>query len=327
MKKKIAVVMGGYSSEFEISLGSGNYVYQQLNRDKYDVYRVQIRKGAWEVILDSGDKFAVEKNDFSVNIEGEKIKFDCVFNMIHGTPGEDGLLQAYFELLDIPQTSSGFYASALSFHKFDCNAVLNTYGIKTAKNYFLVRGDAVDEKEILNRVGLPCFVKANRSGSSYGVTKVKEQSELSAAIEHAFEEGDEVLIESFLDGVEVDVGVIEYKDEVRALPTTEIVTENEFFDYNAKYLGESQEITPARISDADTLKVQELSIKVFKALNLKGFARAEYIFHEGEPHFIEINTVPGMTAASIVPQQLNAAGIDHSEFFTGLVENALKNSK
>lgn len=323
MKKKIAVAMGGYSSEYKISLQSGEFAYEQLDKSKYDVYKAHILEEAW-YILEGDQKHPIDKEDFSVKIQGEKINFDVVVNMIHGDPGENGLLQAYLELLGIPQTGSDFYSSALTFNKRDCNSVLRDYGIKTAINYSLQKGDPIDEEAILEKVGLPCFVKANRSGSSFGISKVKEKSELLAAIEHSFSEDDEVLIESFLDGVEVDVGIIRHNGEIFALPVTEIVTENEFFDYNAKYLGESKEITPARITDKQTKEVQELSKKIFKCLGLKGFVRAEFILHEDHPHFIEVNTIPGMSPASIVPQQIKAAGISYSDFFTELVENTLK---
>jgi len=327
MKKKIAVAMGGYSSEYEISLLSGEFIYQHLDKDKYEVYKAHILKDNWVIIGKNKEKFPIAKEDFSVNINGEKITFDCVFNMIHGDPGENGLLQAYLELLEIPQTSCDFYTSALTFNKRDCNSVLQKYGIKTALNYALQKGDKIDEEEIINKVGLPCFVKANRSGSSFGISKVKEKSALAEAIKHSFEEDDEILIESFLDGIEVDVGVINYKGEIIALPVTEIVTENEFFDYNAKYLGESQEITPARISAEQTQKVQELSIKIYKKLGLKGFIRTEFILHHGEPHFIEVNTIPGMSPASIIPQQLKAGKISYQDYFTDLIKQTLKESQ
>lgn len=326
MKKRIAVAMGGYSSEFEISLLSGELIYQHLDRNKYDVYKAHILEEGWNIVDDQGNKHPIDKADFSITINQDKINFDCVFNMIHGDPGENGFLQAYLKLLKIPQTSSDFYASALTFNKRDCNSVLRDYGIKTAKHYFLQKGDSIDEEAILKKVGLPCFVKANRSGSSFGISKVKAKSEFKSAIAHSFEEDDEILIESFLDGTEIDVGVIKLNGEIVALPVTEIVTHNEFFDYNAKYKGESKEITPARITDEQTKWVKELSIKIFKALRLKGFARAEFILHEGEPHFIEVNTIPGMSPTSIVPQQLKAADISYQEFFSDMVEVAMTES-
>lgn len=323
MKKKVAIAMGGYSSEYEISIQSGNFIYQEIDKDKFEVYRAHILQESWSIVDENDQKHPIDKKDFSVQINGKTIYFDCVFNMIHGTPGENGLLQAYLKLLNIPQTGSDFYASALTFNKRDCNSVLRTHGIKTAINYPLLKGEAIEEAAILKKVGLPCFVKANRSGSSFGISKVKHPEELTEAIAHSFAEDDQVLIESFLDGVEVDVGVVEYKGEVRALPVTEIVTENEFFDYDAKYLGESKEITPARISSEQTQKVQELSIKIFKKLGLSGFARTEFILHQGEPHFIEVNTIPGMSPASIVPQQIKAADISYKDLFTDIVEATL----
>ncbi len=323
MKNNIAVVMGGYSSEYEISLQSGNFVCRELDTDLFKVFKVHILKNEWYVVDDSGAKHPIDKGDFSAVIDGNKVHFDCVFNMIHGTPGENGLLQGYLETIGVPQTASDFYASALTFNKRDCISVLKDYGIPTARNYFLHRGDPMDEEEILKIVGLPCFVKANRSGSSFGISKVKTREELKPAIYHSLEEDDEVIIESFLEGREMDVGVIQYKGKIRALPVTEIISENEFFDYEAKYLGKSQEITPAEISKKQTRELQELSIRIFKLLRIKGFARAEYIYHNGKPHFMEINTCPGMSPASIVPQQIKAAGISYTDFFTDLITRTI----
>ncbi len=323
MKKIIAVAMGGYSSEYEISIQSGAFICQKLDRNLFEVYKAYLLKDNWYVVDEKGEKYPLQQGDFSVEITGKKIQFDCVFNMIHGNPGENGLLQGYLQTLKIPQTSSDFYPAALTFNKRDCISVLRNYGILTAINFPLQKGDAIDEDAILKKVGLPCFVKANCGGSSFGITKVKEKSQLRAAIHHAFAEDDEVIIESFLKGTEVDVGVISYQGKIQALPVTEIVSENEFFDYNAKYLGQSQEITPAHISAEKTQAVQEATKRIFKLLNLKGFARAEFIFHNDQPHFIEINTIPGMSAASIVPQQLKAAGISYTAFFTDIIEAAI----
>lgn len=326
MKEKIAVVMGGYSNEYEISLQSGSFIVQQLDQAQFAIYKVHIFKEEWYVLTSNGKKYAIDKGDFSVVIGDKKIKFDCVFNMIHGTPGENGLLQGYLETIGIPQTASDFYASALTFNKRDCNSVIRSHGIKTAQNVLIQRGEPIDEEAVIQAIGLPCFVKANRGGSSFGISKVKEKSALRAAIDHSFEEDEEVLIESFLAGTEVDVSVINYKGELLVLPVTEIVSENEFFDYGAKYLGQSQEITPARISDKATKQVQNLARKIYKLLRLKGFARAEFIFHKGVPYFLEVNTCPGMTPASIVPQQLEAAGISAQDFFTELVKETIQQS-
>ncbi len=318
--------MGGYSSEFQISLKSGNVVFETLNPLKYNAYRIHILKDKWVYVDDEAHEFPVDKNDFSITISGKKITFDCVFNAIHGSPGEDGMIQAYFELLDIPHTSCGMYQASLTFNKRDCLSVLRPYGIKTATSYHLNLGDAIDENEILNKVGLPCFVKANKAGSSFGITKVHRKSDLQNAIDVAFKEDDEIIIESFLDGTEVSVGVITYKGETKVLPITEIVSDNDFFDYEAKYLGKSQEITPARLSPEEEAKVNTLARLVYDKLKLSGFSRSEYIFKDGEPHLLEVNTVPGFTKESILPQQAAAAGIALEDLFGNAIEEALLKS-
>lgn len=323
MKKHIAIIMGGYSSEYEISLKSGQVVYETLNPELYIAYRIHIFKDKWVFVDEQNNEVPVDKNDFSVMVEGNKIQFDCVFNAIHGTPGEDGYMQGYLELLKIPHTSCGMYQAALTFNKRDCLSTLKPYGIKTANSYYLNEGNAVNEDEIIDKVGLPCFVKANKAGSSFGITKVYKKEEIQNALEVAFKEDDEIIIESFLDGTEVSVGVITYKGDVTVLPITEIVSNNDFFDYKAKYLGESQEITPARISKEQADKVKAIAKKVYEILKMKGFSRSEYIFKDDEPHLLEINTVPGLTKASILPQQAAAAGISLGELFENAIEESL----
>ena len=323
MQKNIAIVMGGYSSEYNISLQSGNVVYANLDIQKYKGYRIHLLKEKWVYIADDGSEIPVNRHDFSITIDGQHILFDGVFNAIHGSPGEDGYLQAYFALLRIPQTSCDFYQAALTFNKRDLLSVLKPYGIKTAKSYYLNLGDTIDIPAIINAVGLPCFVKANKAGSSFGVSKVYAEEDMLNAVEVAFKEDDEIIIESFLDGTEVSVGVINYKGNVTVLPITEIVSDNDFFDYKAKYLGQSQEITPARISDEMAAKVSATAKKVYEVLKMKGFSRSEYIFVEGEPHLLEVNTVPGLTEASILPQQAAKAGISLSELFDNALELAL----
>ncbi|WP_378186955.1 D-alanine--D-alanine ligase [Aquimarina sp. W85] len=320
MKKNIAILMGGYSSEFDVSINSGNVVYKHIDREAYNPYRVHITKEQWFYVDDQNITHPIDRNDFSILIAGNKITFDAAFNTVHGTPGEDGLLQAYFRLLRIPQTSCDFYQAALSFNKRDCISTLKPYGIPTASNYFLNQGDPIDPEAIIKAVGLPCFVKANKAGSSYGISKVKKLSELLPAIEYAYKEDDEIIIESFLSGTEVSVGVINFNGEDIVLPITEIVSHNEFFDYEAKYLGQSEEITPARLSEEDTEKVKKLALKVYQTLKMKGFSRSEYIFHNGEPHFLELNTNPGLSEASILPQQALKAGISLQELFTNVIE-------
>lgn len=322
--KKVAIIMGGYSSEYQISLKSGNVVYQFLDQNLYKGYRIHILKDKWVYVDEHDNEFPIDRNDFSTTVNGEKITFDVVFNAIHGTPGEDGLMQAYFELLGIPQSSCDYYQAALTFNKRDLLSVLKPYGIKTATSYYLNQGDEINEEAILKTVGLPCFVKPNKSGSSFGISKVKTKDELDYAIVNAYKEDNEIIIESFLDGTEVSVGVINYKGNITVLPITEIVSENDFFDYEAKYLGKSQEITPARISPEMTAKVSAVAKKAYEVLKMSGFSRSEFIIVNGEPHMLEMNTIPGLTTESLIPQQAKEAGISLTDLFTNALELALK---
>lgn len=316
--------MGGYSSEYKISLTSGNVVYQNLDKTKFKGYRIHIFKEKWVYVDDNDAEFPIDKNDFSVTVNNEKIIFDCVFNAIHGTPGEDGLMQAYFELLGIPQNSCDYYQAALTFNKRDLLSVLKPYGIKSATSYYLNLGDEIRQDEILEKVGLPCFVKPNKSGSSFGISKVKTKDELLFAIANAYKEDNEIIIESFLDGTEVSVGVINYKGETVVLPITEIVSENDFFDYEAKYLGKSQEITPARISEDIAEKIRAVAKKAYTILKMSGFSRSEFIIVDGEPFMLEMNTIPGLTTESLIPQQAKAAGISLEDLFTNSIELVLQ---
>jgi D-alanine-D-alanine ligase len=324
MKKNIAIIMGGYSSEVNISLKSGNVVYNHLDTEKYTPYRVHILKEKWVVLDDENTEYQIDKNDFSFVLGDKKITFDCVFNAIHGNPGENGMILSYLELLNIPHTSAPFYQMALTFNKRDTLSVVKEYGIKTAISVYLNKGDVINADEIIAKVGLPCFIKPNNAGSSYGISKAYTNEEVLQGIETAYKEDSSILIESFLNGTEVSVGVIQYKGAIKVLPITEIVSENDFFDYEAKYEGKSQEITPARISSEAKKRVEAVAEKVYKALNMRGFSRAEYIFVNDEPHFLEINTVPGMTLQSILPQQANAAGISLFELFENSIQMALK---
>ncbi|MEM7380610.1 MAG: D-alanine--D-alanine ligase [Bacteroidota bacterium] len=323
MKKNIAIIMGGYSSEYAISLKSGNVVYQYLDKEKFQSYRIHIARDKWVYVDDQGQEYPVNKHDFTIALEGNTIQFDCVFNAIHGSPGEDGFMQAYFELLEIPQTSCDHYQAALTFNKRDLLSVLKPYGIKCADSYYLNKGDEIDADAIVAKVGLPCFVKANRAGSSFGISKVFKQEELNDAIETAYKEDDEVLIESFLDGTEVSVGVIRYNGETKVLPITEIVSENDFFDYEAKYEGKSQEITPARISKAQEEKVGKVAKQVYEILKMRGYSRSEFIFVGDDPFMLEMNTTPGLTEESILPQQAGVAGISLAELFESAIIDAL----
>ncbi|WP_339610257.1 D-alanine--D-alanine ligase [uncultured Planktosalinus sp.] len=323
-KKNIAVAMGGYSSEYEISIQSGQLVYESLSKTRYDVFRIYITKNRWYFKADDGKEFEVNKADFSFSIGSKTIHPDVVFNAIHGTPGEDGLLQAYFELIDIPHTSCHYYQAALTFNKRDCLSVLKSYGVHCANAYYLNKGDEIKPEEIVKKVGLPCFVKPSRSGSSFGISKVKTIEELPKAIEFAYKEDPEILIESCLVGTEVSVGVIEYKGEILVLPATEIVSENEFFDYEAKYLGKSQEITPARIPDTERERVKAEAKRIYELLNMTGLSRSEYIIQDGIPYFIEMNTNPGLSPESIIPKQASAAGISLEDLFGNLVEQSFE---
>ncbi|MFS4457256.1 D-alanine--D-alanine ligase [Maribacter sp. 2304DJ31-5] len=323
MKKRIAIIMGGYSSEYKISLKSGNVVYRYLDHDKFDLYRIHIFKDKWVYVDDLEKEHTVDRHDFSIVLRGTKISFDCVFNAIHGSPGEDGLMQSYFELLEVPQTSCGFYQAALTFNKRDLLSVLRPYGIKSAPSYYLNKGDEINEDAIIENVKLPCFVKANKSGSSYGITKVYKKEELKKAIEVAYKEDDEIIIEGFLDGIEVSVGVIKYKGKIKVLPITEIVTENDFFDYEAKYEGKSREITPARISQKQEDNVIGVAKKMYALLKMKGFTRSEFIFLGNEPYLLEMNTTPGLTTESILPQQAQKAGISLNELFENAINEVL----
>ena len=323
MKKNIAIIMGGYSSEVAISLKSGKVVYQNISKDIYNTYNIHILKNKWVLVDDDDHEYPINKHDFSAEINGKKINFDCAFNAIHGTPGEDGTILAYFDLIGLKHTSAPFYQMALTFNKRDCLSVLKQYGIKTATSYLLNEGDEINTENIISKVGLPCFVKPNKAGSSFGISKVKKAEEMMLAIEKSFKEDSEILIESFLDGREIAIGVLEFEGKIKVLPMTEIVTENDFFDYEAKYLGKSEEITPARISDENHKKLEKVATHVYQILNMSGFTRAEYILVDNEPYFLEINTVPGLTAASIIPQQSAAVGISLPALFHNAIEMAL----
>ena len=323
MKKNIAIIMGGYSSEIDISIKSGNVVYSHLNKEKFNAFRVLILKEKWVVLDAQENEFPIDKNDFSFTQNNIKTTFDCVFNAIHGAPGENGQLLAYFNLINLKHTSAPFYQMALTFNKRDTLSAVKAYGIKTAASIYLNKGDKINLNHIITAVGLPCFIKPNNAGSSYGISKVHTKNEILPALEKAYKEDSEILIESFLDGTEVSVGIIQYRGETKVLPITEIVSENDFFDYEAKYEGKSQEITPARISLTQQAKLEKVAIKVYDILNISGFSRSEFIFVDSEPYFIEINTVPGLTEESILPQQAQVAGISLAELFESAIEASL----
>ena len=323
MRKKIAIIMGGFSSESEVSLKSGEVVYKNLCKKKYDAFRIHILKDKWVYISNDGSQLKVNTNDFSIILNGEMIHFDCIFNAIHGAPGEDGFMQAYFKLIGIPQTSCGMYQAALTFNKKDCLNVLKAYGIPIAKSYCISSEEKIEVSKIISQVNLPCIVKPNCGGSSFGVSKVVNADELEKSIVSAFKYDSDVIIEEFLDGIEVSVGVLDYKGKIKVLPITEIISENSFFDYEAKYLGKSIEITPAKISKLQEKNVIKIAEKIYKILKMSGFSRSEFIFKNNTPYFLEMNTVPGLTKESIFPKQALAAGICLSDLLSNAIEMAI----
>ncbi|MDC8005477.1 D-alanine--D-alanine ligase [Aureisphaera galaxeae] len=323
-KKNVAVIMGGYSSEFEISLQSGEVVCESLDPTIYNIYPVHIFKEGWYHVDTLGNRYPVDKGTFSFSIDNDTITPDVVFNTVHGTPGEDGYLASYFELLGIPHTSTGFYQAALSFNKRDSLTVLKNFGVKCANSVYITQGMEIVPQDIVDKVGLPCFVKPNRAGSSFGVSRVAEEKDLLPAIEEAYKEDFEVIIESELVGTEVSVGAYRQNNKTKVLSPTEIVSENDFFDYEAKYLGKSEEITPARIPENETKAVQEETLRIYELLNMKGVSRTDFIIQDGVPYFIEINTTPGLSKESIIPKQAREAGMTLTEFFGILVEEALQ---
>lgn len=323
-KKDIAVVMGGYSDEYKVSLKSGQLIYDSLDRNLYNVYKIVILKDEWYFLDEKEHKLPINKGDFSVSLNSnETLKFDVCFNIIHGSPGENGILQAYWDAIGQAYTGCDFYQSALTFNKKDTLAVLSKYGIPSAKSVYLRKGENINVDEIIETLGLPVFVKPNQSGSSLGISKVKEASELIAATEIAFKEDDEILIESFLNGMEVSVGVVDFKGETIVLGITEIVPKNEFFDYEAKYEGASEEITPARIDEETTKRVEEIAKRAYNSLGMSGFSRSEFILMDGIPYMLEMNTNPGFSPASILPQQTKIYGISIKDLCGNEVEKAL----
>ena len=324
-KKNVAVVMGGFSDEYKVSLKSGQLIYDSLDRDLYNVYKVVVLKEEWYFLNENEEKLPINKGDFSVTLsDGAILKFDVCFNIIHGAPGENGELQGYWNAIGQKYTGCDFYKSALTFNKKDTLAVLAKYGIPSAKSFYLRKGENINEEKIVEELGLPLFVKPNQSGSSLGISKVKVKSELAAAIEFAFKEDDEILIESFLNGMEVSVGVIDYKGETIVLGITEIVPHKEFFDYEAKYEGASEEITPARLDDETRYKVEKIAKHAYESLGMSGFSRSEYIIMDGTPYMLEMNTNPGFSPASILPQQAKIYGISIKDLCGNEVEKALK---
>ncbi len=319
----IAVVMGGYSDESVISLRSGQLILNHLNKDKYQVFEVHILNEGWYVKMDD-KKSPINRADFSFDNNGISVKFDVAVNTIHGTPGEDGHLQSYWELIDLPYTGCGFYQSALTFSKRDTLSVLGKFDIPKANSVYVTKGQEIDGEKIAATLGFPFFVKPNQSGSSLGVSMVKELSELDKALEFAFAEDKDILIESQLKGTEISVGVMKLNGTTKVLGITEIVSGNDFFDYEAKYLGKSEEITPARLSSEVSELVEKSAAKIYEALGMQGFSRIDFIVMNNIPHFIEINTNPGLSPQSIFPQQAAYANLNFSDLLDNEIKLALE---
>ncbi len=320
--KNIAIVCGGNSSEYEISLKSAAGVYRFIDKKRYNLYIVLVNKRWWTVKMPDGNTPAVDKNDFSFLHNGERLKFDYAYITIHGCPGEDGRFQGYLDMLEVPYSSCGVLSGALTFNKFINNQFLKSQGIRVSDSVRLLKGHSVSTEHIISELDLPVFVKPNDGGSSFGITKVKAPSEMQAAIEKAFTKGEEVIIERFIEGREVTCGCYKTKTKQIVLPVTEVITDREFFDYEAKYKGEVKEITPACISPELTYKIQQTTLRVYEIIGAHGIIRIDYIIPaDNNPVLLEINTNPGMTEQSLIPQQIEAAGLDIQEVMNEIIES------
>ena len=325
MKRTIAIVGGGDTSEFHVSLRSAQGIYSFIDKEKYTLYIVQMHGLDWHVQLPDGTTVPVDRNDFSFQLDGRKVTFDFAYITIHGTPGEDGRLQGYFDMLHIPYSCCGVLAASLTYDKFACNQYLKSFGVRIADSLLLRRGQTISDDDVIEKIGLPCFIKPSLGGSSFGVTKVKTRDEIQPAIAKAFDEAQEVVIEAFMDGTELTCGCYKTRQKSVVFPITEVVSHNEYFDYKAKYNGESDEITPARIPDELRDRVQQLTSAIYDILGARGIIRVDYIVTVGEKiNLLEVNTTPGMTATSFIPQQVRAAGMDIKDVMTDIIENAFE---
>ena len=324
LKRTIAIVCGGDSSEHDVSLRSAQGLYSFFDKDRYDVYIVDVKGTDWQVELPDGTTSRINLNDFSFKQDGKTRLFDYAYITIHGTPGENGILQGYLDLVHIPYSTSGVLVEALTFDKFVLNQYLRGYGVKVAESLLVRRGQEreISKKAIIDIIGMPCFVKPANDGSSFGVSKVVKPDQMAAAMRKAMMESDEVMIEQFLDGTEISIGCYKTKKKSVVLPATEVVPQNEFFDYDAKYNGQVQEITPARIPEETAKRVAEITSKIYDILHCNGIIRIDYIISKDQDiTMLEINTTPGMTATSFIPQQVRAAGLEMKDVLTEIVEN------
>lgn len=325
-KRTIAIVCGGDSSEHDVSLRSGQGLYSFFDKERYDIYLVDVKGTDWHVALDNGETIEIDKNDFSFVKDGKHVYFDYAYITIHGQPGENGVMQGYFDLIHLPYSTSGVLVEALTFDKYVLNNYLRGFGISVADSILLRRGEEYDEDAIAERIGMPCFVKPAADGSSFGVSKVKNADQLAPALRVAFMESNEVMIEGFLDGIEISQGIYKTAEKTVVLPATEVVTSNEFFDYDAKYNGQVQEITPARLSPETAEKVAKTTSRIYDILHANGIIRIDYIISKDKDgkdkvNMLEINTTPGMTVTSFIPQQVRAAGLDIKDVLSDIVEN------
>ena len=327
-KRNIAIVCGGDSSEHDVSMRSAQGLYSFFDKERYNIYVVDVKGQDWHVDLQNGDTAKIDKNDFSFKMDGKTVTFDYAYITIHGTPGENGLMQGYFELLHIPYSTSGVLVEAMTFDKYVLNNYLRGFGVNVAESVLLRRGEEekYSDEEIEKRIGMPCFVKPAADGSSFGVSKVKNADQLAPALRVAFMDSDEVIVESFMKGTEISIGCYKTRDKAVVFPATEVVTSNEFFDYDAKYNGQVQEITPARLSPETTKRVEEETSRIYDILHCNGIIRIDYIISKDADgndkiNMLEINTTPGMTATSFIPQQVRAAGLDIKDVLTDIVEN------
>ncbi len=327
LKRNIAIVCGGDSSEHDVSLRSAQGLYSFFDKERYNVYVVDVKGQDWHVNFEDGDTARIDRNDFSfIDKTGKAVVFDYAYITIHGTPGENGIMQGYFDLIHMPYSTSGVLVEAMTFDKYVLNNYLRAFGVNVADSILLRREDDYDEKAIEKRLGMPVFVKPAADGSSFGVSKVKNADQLAPALRVAFMESDEVMVEQYMEGTEISIGCYKTHDKAVVLPATEVVTSNEFFDYDAKYNGQVQEITPARLSEETARKVAEETSRIYDILHCNGIIRIDYIItKDAEGHdvvnMLEVNTTPGMTATSFIPQQVKAAGLDIKDVLTDIVEN------
>ncbi|MCI6701896.1 MAG: D-alanine--D-alanine ligase [Prevotella sp.] len=327
-KRTIAIVCGGDSSEHDVSLRSGQGLYSFFDKQRYHVYIVDVKGTDWRVHLEDGTTAPIDRNDFSFVVDDRRVFFDYAYITIHGTPGENGIMQGYFDLIRMPYSTGGVLVEALTFNKFALNQYLKSFGVRVAESLLVRRGqeDLIKEQDVLDRIGIPCFVKPAEDGSSFGVSKVKNIDQLAAALRNAMMESDQVMVEQYLDGTEITVGCYKTAEKSVVFPVTEVVTKNEFFDYNAKYNGEVDEITPARIPDELAKRAQDLTSAIYDILHCNGIIRIDYIITKGQDghdklNLLEVNTTPGMTATSFIPQQIRAAGLDIAAVLTDIIEN------